>query len=283
MKIFTLIQEIKNYINSNKKEGKTIGFVPTMGALHQGHISLLEKAKKENNITAASIFVNPLQFNNKEDLKKYPRTLETDLEKLNVAGCDVVFNPTADEMYFELRARNQKTDAVIDLEDLDKVMEGVQRPRHFQGVCIVVKKLFEIIEPNKAYFGEKDFQQLAVIKHMVNTLNIPVEIIACPTLREEDGLAMSSRNTLLTPDERKNAPFIYKTLLEAKETQGTISQIKKWVTDQINSNHFMKLEYFEIVNAETLMPLHSVNDAKEIRACIAVKMGSVRLIDNIPF
>ena len=283
MKIFTLIQEIKNYINSNKKEGKTIGFVPTMGALHQGHISLLEKAKKENNITIASIFVNPLQFNDKEDLKKYPRTLETDLEKLNVAGCDVVFNPTADEMYFELRVRNQKTDAVIDLEDLDKVMEGVQRPGHFQGVCIVVKKLFEIIEPNKAYFGEKDFQQLAVIKHMVNTLNIPVEIIACPTLREEDGLAMSSRNTLLTPDERKNAPLLYKTLLGSKETQGTISQIKKWVTDQINSNHFMKLEYFEIVNAETLMPLHSVNDAKEIRACIAVKMGSVRLIDNIPF
>ncbi len=278
MKVFSLIQETKNYLVSLKKDGETLGFVPTMGALHRGHTSLLERAKRENDISVASIFVNPLQFNDKKDFEKYPRTLESDIEKLKMAHCDVLFSPSAEEMY--------GTDTItlhLDLGNLDKVMEGVHRPGHFQGVCVVVKKLFDIIEPTKAYFGEKDFQQMVIIKFMVKALNIPVEIIPCPTVREADGLAMSSRNTLLTSDERKNAAHIYHTLIEAKNTKGTIPQIKKWAANQINSNPFLQIEYFEIVNAETLMPVHSVNDAKELRACIAVKVGSVRLIDNIPF
>ena len=286
MKVFSSIQDTKNHLKNLKKEGKSFGFVPTMGALHAGHIALIERAKKENDFVIASIFLNPLQFNDKKDLEKYPRTLEIDLEKLEKAGCDVVFNPSVEEMYPPSplidKERGMRGE-VFDLEALDKVMEGIQRPGHFQGVCAAVKKLFEIIEPDHAYFGEKDFQQLAVIKHMIKTLNIQVEIIPCPTVREEDGLAMSSRNTLLGAEQRANAPHIYKTLIRAKETQGTVSQIKKWVKDQINSNPFMEMEYFEIVNAETLLPIHSVNDAKELRACIAVKMGSVRLIDNIPF
>ena len=255
-----------------------------MGALHAGHIALVERAKKENDITIASIFVNPLQFNDKKDLAKYPRTLEIDLEKLKNACCDVVFNPSVEEMYpTSLPGPSPSGEVSFNLGQLDTVMEGTHRPGHFQGVCVVVKKLFEIIEPTKAYFGEKDFQQLAVIKHLVKTLNIPVEIIPCPTLRETDGLAMSSRNMLLNAEQRKNAPLIYKTLIASKDTKGTVSQIKKWVKDQINSNPFMELEYFEIVNAETLMPVHSVNDAKTLRGCIAVKMDKVRLIDNIPF
>lgn len=299
MQILTTIQDTKNYLISLRKKGDTIGFVPTMGALHNGHISLLESAKRENDIVVASIFVNPLQFNDKKDLEKYPRTLEHDIEKLKSAQCDVVFTPSAKEMYPEahpqplpLGGEKSKSQVLPNGEDLrgafdlgmlDKVMEGAHRPGHFQGVCVVVKKLFDIVEPTKAYFGEKDFQQLAIIEHMVKTLNIPVEIIPCPTVRETDGLAMSSRNALLTADERKNAAHIYKTLVDVKDTKGTIIQIKKWVANQINSNPFMQLEYFEIVNAETLMPYNSINEAKQLRACIAVKVGAVRLIDNIPF
>src|ERR1051326_7712450 len=258
-----------------------------MGALHAGHITLLEKAKKENDIAIVSIFVNPLQFNDKKDLEKYPRTIEKDIEKLNNAGCDFVFNPSVEEMYPPpsplFNEKEGLKGGAFNLGSLDKVMEGAHRPGHFQGVCMVVKKLLDIIEPMRAYFGEKDFQQLSIIKHMVKTLNIPVEIIACATVREEDGLAMSSRNTLLTGEQRANAPHIYKTLVAAKATLGTVSQIKKWVKDQINSNPLMELEYFEIVNAESLTPVQHLADAKILRGCIAVKMGSLRLIDNIPF
>lgn len=284
MQVLKTIQDIKNYLIALKTEGKSIGFVPTMGALHIGHIALLKKAKLENDISVASIFVNPLQFNDKKDLEKYPRTLEQDIEKLKSAQCDVIFTPSVEEMYpTQPEDKSPKPEAFFDLGGLDSIMEGSHRPGHFQGVCMVVKKLFDIIEPTKAYFGEKDFQQLAIIKHMVKILGLKVEIIPCPTVREADGLAMSSRNTLLTPDERKNAPHIYKTLVATKETKGTIVQLKKWVENQINSNPFMKLEYFEIVNAETLAPVHSTDDAKQLRACVAVKIGSVRLIDNIPF
>lgn len=256
-----------------------------MGALHQGHIALIERARKENDITVSSIFVNPLQFNDKKDLEKYPRTLKADIEKLKQAGCDLLFAPSADEMYpSSPGAGNQKPGALLDLGILDKVMEAAHRPGHFQGVCTVVKKLFDIVSPHKAYFGEKDFQQVAVIRHMVKTLRLPVEIIACPTVREADGLAMSSRNTLLSPEERKNAPLIYKTMTAARDKgRGTIIDIKKWVEEQINSSPYMQLEYFEIVNEETLMPVQSLKDRTSLRACIAVKTGAVRLIDNIPF
>jgi len=283
LQTFTAIQDVKNYLIALRTKGQSIGFVPTMGALHQGHVSLLERAKRENDISVSSIFVNPLQFNDKNDLEKYPRTLKQDIAKLKSANCDVLFAPEVKEMYPAPVSYGRGVGGEVDLGMLDKVMEGAHRPGHFQGVCSVVKKLFDITEPAKAYFGEKDFQQVAIIKHMVKALNIPVEIIPCPTVREADGLAMSSRNALLTADERKNAPHIYKTLAATKETRGTIPQIKKWVTIQINSNHFMQLEYFEIVNAETLMPLHAVNEAEQVRACITVKMGNVRLIDNIAF
>jgi pantoate--beta-alanine ligase len=293
--LFSTINETKNFLLKLKKEGKTIGFVPTMGALHQGHVSLLKMAQKENDITVSSIFVNPLQFNDKKDLEKYPRTFEKDVETLKSTHCDILFAPSVEEIYplsplhplsglqETEKRRNGETESLeINLGTLDKVMEGTHRPGHFQGVCVVVKKLFDIIKPDRAYFGEKDFQQLAIIKHMVKTLNIPVEIIPCPTLREADGLAMSSRNTLLGVDERKNAPLIFKTLQEIKtKEQGTIRETKEYVEKKINKNSFLKLEYFEIVDPETLMPVQNWGEAKKLRACIAVKAGAVRLIDNI--
>jgi len=297
--IFTTIQETRNYIISAKKKGEKIGFAPTMGALHRGHVSLIDRAKRENDIAVASIFVNPLQFNDKKDLEKYPRTLETDSEKLQTVHCDMLFSPSVDEMYkahpqpLPLGGEKNKSQVLPNGEDLggafdlgmlDKVMEGAHRPGHFKGVCVVVKKLFDIIEPDKAYFGEKDFQQLEIIRQMVKTQNLPVEVISCPTVREANGLAMSSRNALLTSDERKNAAHIYKTLLGSRERErGTVKEIKKWVEEEINENPFLELEYFEIVNAETLVPVLSFEETKNLRACIAVKVGMVRLIDNISF
>ena len=279
MEIFSTIKEARDCLINLKKEGKTIGFVPTMGALHRGHISLLELSKKENDISVSSIFVNPIQFNDKKDLEKYPRTIEDDILKLKTAHCDVLFAPSVEEMY----PSNQAKEAEIDLGNLDKVMEGKLRPGHFQGVCVVVKKLLDIVQPTKAYFGEKDFQQLAVIKHMVKILNIPVEIIPCPTFREADGLAMSSRNVFLNPDERKNVPLIYQIMMEAKllKTNKKIIELKRWVEEKINENPFLRLEYFEIVNSETLASAQGWNETKSLRVCIAVKVGSVRLIDNI--
>jgi pantoate--beta-alanine ligase len=308
LELFSTISEIREHLRVVKKEGKTIGLVPTMGALHKGHTSLFEKAKSENNSVVSSIFVNPLQFNDKRDLERYPRTLEKDIEKLTAVRCDILFAPSTEEMYpshpsapyrwqneSSVRRNDSSGEAIledkeIDLGMLDKVMEGKQRPGHFQGVCIVVKKLFDIIEPNKAYFGEKDFQQLTIIKYLVKTQSIPVEIVPCPTVREPDGLAMSSRNTFLTPDERKNAPLIFKILQEAKQKlysrekeNMTIATIQEWVKEKINHNPFLKLDYFEIVNSETLQPLVSLDEAESRRACIAVRAGTVRLIDNISF
>ncbi len=310
MHVFKTIKEAKDYLNKVKNEAKTVGFVPTMGALHKGHVSLIERAIQENDISVSSIFVNPLQFNNKKDLEKYPRTLNTDLDKLKMAGCDVVFVPSVEEMYpgptqtlpfreglnsptrVQVSPVGGDLEVAFDLGNLDKVMEGAHRPGHFQGVCAVVKKLFDIVEPARAYFGEKDFQQLAVIKHMVKTLNIPVEIIPCPTLREADGLAMSSRNALLSAEERKNAGVIYRTMEEARkkwkdgrvEGWKGIEMLKTAVEKQINANAFLKLEYFEIVDAETLQPVTGIlPPTSPLRACIAVKAGAVRLIDNIPF
>lgn len=250
-----------------------------MGALHRGHISLIERSKRENNITVCSIFVNPIQFNDKNDLDKYPRTLEEDIHKLNSARCDYLLAPPSEEMYSSPESKK----IALNLGLLDKVMEGTHRPGHFEGVCVVVKRLFEITTPNKAYFGEKDFQQLAIIKYMVKTLKIQVEVIGCPTVREADGLAMSSRNTLLNTNERKNSSHIAQTLFEAKKfaKEKTIDELKKWVVSRINENPFLATEYFEIINSETLQPITAWTDASSIRACIAVKIGSIRLIDNI--
>ena len=270
LKIF--LKELKN---------KTIGFVPTMGALHPGHISLMEKAKHENDILVCSIFVNPTQFNDKRDFKNYPRTFNEDIEKLNSIKCDVLFIPSKEEMY----PKPNKSSNVIDFGQLDKVMEGAHRPGHFNGVATIVAKLFDIIEPDTAYFGEKDYQQLIIIKHLVKTLNLPIKIVGCPTIREHDGLAMSSRNELLSSEERKNAAIIYKTLSGVREKIPALSinELKQWVKHQIDGNSFLQLGYFEIADSKSLVSIEKWDEANEIVACIAVFAGKTRLIDNIVF
>lgn len=254
-----------------------------MGALHPGHISLIERARKECRLTIASIFVNPLQFNDKADLERYPRTPEKDLAMLQHAGCDMVYMPEVNDLY---PPGEPEPSLDLDLGVLDQVMEGAHRPGHFKGVCIVVNRLFDKVKPDKAYFGEKDYQQVAVIRHLVRTLKIPVEIISCPTLRETDGLAMSSRNMLLTHEHRKAAPAIYKSMLDASQNKKDFrsgEDVRRMVKEKVESNGLLKLEYFEIVNADTLQPLSVLEYSHPLRACIAVKAGAVRLIDNIPF
>jgi len=279
MHIFHKISDIKTYLLEQKKKGLQIGFVPTMGALHKGHLTLLEKAKKENDLCVCSIFVNPIQFNNPTDLSKYPRPIENDILLLNSISCDILFQPSVEEMYPE------PNKIIYDFNGLDKTMEGTFRPGHFNGVAVVVKKLFDIIEPNTVYFGEKDFQQLTIIKYLVKLLQLPIQLIPVETIRESDGLAMSSRNQLLTPDERKAAPHIYQTLLQAKTTMGfkNIHELKDWIINEINRNPFMKIEYFEIVYNDTLQPVNDLCKSKNSIGCIAVNIGKVRLIDNIKF
>jgi len=254
----------------------SIGFVPTMGALHTGHISLVEQCRRENGIAVASIFVNPTQFNDTNDLANYPRTLEEDLDKLSSVGCDFVFVPSVEEMYPEKDTR------VFDFGLLDKVMEGAHRPGHFNGVAQIVSKLFDAVQPDRAYFGEKDFQQLAIIRRMVAMMNIPVQIIGCPIVREADGLAMSSRNMRLTPEQRRNAPVIARTLFTIKEKIETmpLDELKKWVVEQIDSTSGLKTEYFEIVDRDTLQPVSQFK-GNALQACIAVHAGIIRLIDNV--
>jgi pantoate--beta-alanine ligase len=277
--VITGRSQLLEKLNLLRSEGKTIGFVPTMGALHPGHIALVTKAKADNEVVVASIFVNPTQFNNPKDLVHYPRTIEKDTEMLTQAGCDFLFFPVVDEMY-----PGGTTEAVlpINLNGLDTVMEGAHRPGHFAGVIQIVKKLFDSVGPCKAYFGEKDFQQLAVIRKMVKEWKMPVEIIPCPIIRESDGLAMSSRNMRLTAEERKVAPLISKTLFKAKEffQDHSIDETTELVTALINSEPLMKLEYFEIADITTLQPA-TADQKKNVVACIAVHLGAVRLIDNI--
>ncbi len=277
MKIFNKIRATREYLESAIESGKTIGFVPTMGALHEGHLSLLKRSKQDNDITTCSIFVNPIQFNNPEDLEKYPHTLKSDIRVLESLGCDMVFVPSVEEIYPEPET------TIYDFGHLDKVMEGKYRHGHFNGVAIVVRRLFEIIRPNRAYFGEKDFQQLIIIQKMVEMLNLDVEIIPCPILRESDGLAMSSRNTRLTSRQRKVASVIHKTMLDVKTKVRTVpfDEIKKWVKQNINKQPEMKLEYIEIVDEQTLLPISSWDENNRCIACIAVYLGEVRLIDNI--
>jgi pantoate--beta-alanine ligase len=280
MLIFNTISETQNYLKTQQSAGKTIGFVPTMGALHAGHISLIEQAKTENDLAVCSIFVNPTQFNNPEDLKKYPRTLESDCQLLTPAGCDVVFAPSAEEMYPSLSQLR------MDFGTLETVMEGKFRPGHFNGVGIVVSKLFNIVKPDKAYFGLKDLQQVAVIRRMVQDLSFDLEIIPCSTLRETDGLAMSSRNTRLSPEARTLAPHIYQVLALAKDQLKAGRTAKD--TQEAVGQHFahipeFELEYFEVSNFDTLLPVEAKIEDGKTALCIAAFLGGVRLIDNIVF
>ena len=259
-----------------KSEGKTIGFVPTMGALHYGHISLVSSAMSQCDITIVSIFVNPTQFNNADDLLKYPRTLEADVELLSTINCDVVFAPSVEEMYPKNRDSTQ-----LDLGNLANLMEGKFRPGHFDGVVDVVSRLFEIVKPTKAFFGLKDFQQVSVISFMTKKLNLPIEIIACPTLREDSGLAMSSRNMRLSELGKKDALHIYRSLSLAKELASNFSptEVKEKVINYFNEGK-LELEYLEIVNPTTLESLNT-EWAGGATACIVAYCGDVRLIDNL--
>jgi pantoate--beta-alanine ligase len=257
----------------------SIGFVPTMGALHEGHMSLLEKACSENEAVVVSIFVNPKQFNDKEDLKKYPRTLEKDIELLANKGCSLVFTPSEETMYFD------DFNLEYDLGYLDQVMEGKHRINHFKGVVTIVYRLFDWIKPHRAYFGEKDFQQLAIIRKMTRDFSLPVTIVPCPIIRETDGLAMSSRNALLTPEHRRHAPLIAQTLFQARELKKTksVQEVIQWVVDSINHDPLLEVEYFELVDSNTLLPVTTWKNPNPLRGCIAVKAGSIRLIDNMDF
>lgn len=279
MQVLHTKNELISLIDRFKKEGKSIGFVPTMGALHEGHLSLVKESKKNSDITVVSIFVNPTQFNDPEDLKRYPRTLDKDVELLEKTGCDIAFAPSVEEIYPEPDTRK------FDFGYLESVMEGAKRPGHFNGVGQVVSRLFDIVRPDKAFFGMKDFQQVAIIKQMVKQLNSPVRIIPCPIVREENGLARSSRNTLLDEEHRKNAPHIYATLKKAREMASSmgVSELKKWMTDEINRNPYLKTEYVEIVDDTTLKITEDWKEPGTKVACVAVYAGKIRLIDNIVF
>ncbi|HNX66651.1 MAG TPA: pantoate--beta-alanine ligase [Bacteroidales bacterium] len=280
MKVFTTISEVKDF-KLSVKEG-LLGFVPTMGALHNGHLSLVKEAKKRSSFVGVSIFVNPTQFNDLSDLDRYPRTPDADIALLSqvMEETDFVFMPSVSEMY------PVKDNRVFHFGNLENVMEGPNRPGHFNGVAQVVSRLFDIVQPDMAFFGQKDFQQVAIIQDMVRQLNLKVKIVPCPIIREPDGLAMSSRNRLLLPEHRKNAGQIYETLLNASEmSKGKdISEIKTFVVDKINSISGFRTEYFEIVESVSLTPLNSKADLKErcrYFGCIALYAGAIRLIDNI--
>jgi len=279
MDVITNISSTRRFIAEHRKKGHGIGFVPTMGALHEGHISLVKKAIAENDIVIVSIFVNPTQFNDKTDLKNYPRTPDSDMQLLEKVGVDAIFMPSEHEIYPKPDTR------IFEFGILDKVMEGAHRPGHFNGVAQVVSKLFDIVDPDKAYFGQKDFQQLAIIRKMVKMLNLKVEIVTCPIIREIDGLAMSSRNLLLLPENRASAPRISQTLFEArnKVNQLSVKDLIDWVVSTINKDPNLVVEYFELSNTETLEPVLSWNDSQSIIGCIAVKAGNIRLIDNVIF
>lgn len=279
MKQFSTIKEMKDWRNRQMKKGNSVGFVPTMGALHEGHLSLIKRSKCENDVTVCSIFVNPIQFNNREDLAKYPRNLLQDAKLLEKSGCDVIFAPSDQEMYPDTGSPGLN----IEFGMLDKVMEGKFRPGHFKGVAIVVKKLFDIVEPARAYFGKKDFQQLAIITFMAHMMKLPVQIIPCDIIREPDGLAMSSRNMRLTIAERNLAPRIYQVLSKVKEKTGKLPvwELKEWAIKKIQENPEMRVEYFEIGERENLMPLEDWNRKERAIAFVAVFLGDVRLIDNI--
>ena len=281
MKIINTVNELKFVLNNYRAENKTIGLVPTMGALHEGHISLVQRSVEENDVTVVSIFVNPTQFNDKKDLEKYPRTLDADCALLEANNTTIVFAPTVQEVYPEPDTRT------FSYPPTDTVMEGAFRPGHFNGVCQIVSKLFMYVEPHKAYFGEKDFQQIAVIKAMVNDLKYPLQICPCPIVREKDGLALSSRNTLLSDEERHIALNISRTLFASLDyaKSRTLEETKTWVINSIDAIEGLRVEYYEIVDGNTLASLNEWTDSDYIVGCITVFCGSipVRLIDNIKY
>ena len=276
MKIFNNREAIHTYLNELKSTGKLIGLVPTMGALHAGHLSLIETARQQTDIVVCSIFVNPTQFNDKRDLENYPRPLADDLEKLKAAKCDILFLPEVDEMYDSTEFWN------IELDNLDKILEGKIRPGHYQGVTQIVKKLLDTLSPDYAYFGQKDYQQVMVISYMIRKLEIKVNLVICPIVREDDGLAMSSRNIYLTAVERGDALALFKSLNFAKELfkSESVSQIENKVRAFLKSSPGIELEYFEIYDALSFEPFHSGSTHRPI-ALVAAKIGSIRIIDNM--
>jgi len=279
MEIIRTVAELKAKLDDARSRG-TIGLVPTMGALHAGHLSLIERARRENDTVVVSVFVNPTQFNNPTDLATYPRTEEADAALLSSAGVDYAFIPSVDEVYPEPDTR------VFDLGPVAEVMEGAMRPGHFNGVAQVVSKLFRFTEPTRAYFGEKDFQQIAVIRRMAELEGFDsLEIIDCPIKREADGLALSSRNVRLTPEQRSIAPVIALTLRASliKARTASLAETRQWVVDAINAYHFMQVEYYEIVDALTMQPITEWTDSTRPVGCITVFCGDVRLIDNIKY
>ncbi|MBR7115764.1 MAG: pantoate--beta-alanine ligase [Alistipes sp.] len=275
MKTFHKVSDLRQELAQLDARG--IGFVPTMGALHAGHRSLVEKARKECQTVVVSVFVNPTQFNDKNDLKHYPRTPEADAAVLEAAGADYVLMPSVEEIYPEPDTRQ------FDFGEVDKVMEGATRPGHFNGVAQVVSRLFDIVSPAKAYFGEKDFQQIAVIKAMVRQLGLKVEIVECPIIRDEDGLALSSRNTLLTPEHRAAAPHIYEVLSQcaAKAEELSPAELTAWVTEEVEKNPLLKVIYFQAVDALSMQQVASWEQSPRVQGCIAVQAGDIRLIDNV--
>lgn len=278
MKIYKTKSALKEYLATLKKADKSIGFVPTMGALHQGHLSLIKKAKQHNAITVVSIFVNPTQFDNQEDLVNYPKTIDQDIALLESVNCEVLFLPSVAEIY-----DNNITADTFNFDGLEHQMEGEFRDGHFDGVGTIVKSLFEIVTPNTAYFGKKDFQQLQIIKKLVKKHQIPVKVKGCAIFREEDGLAMSSRNSRLSEEYREVAPFIYRTLKKAKKKFGIKSadKVTKWVVKKLKKHPLLRLEYFTIASEETLKTVKIKAENEKYRAFIAVFAGDIRLIDNI--
>ena len=281
MKVFNKIVDLQNQLFEDRKQGKEIGFVPTMGALHEGHASLVKRSVKENGITVVSVFVNPTQFNDKNDLKNYPRTLEADCALLDQCGADYVLAPSVEEMYPTPDTRQ------FEYPPVSTVMEGAHRPGHFNGVCQVVSRLFYIVKPTRAYFGEKDWQQIAVVKAMVRHLGISVQIVECDIVRDKDGLAKSSRNTLLAPDERAIAPNIYKALKESMKyaKNHTVKETHDKVVEDINSVEGLDVEYFSIVDGNTLQDIDNWEDSPYVVGCITVYCGKtpIRLIDHIKY
>lgn len=281
MKVVTTVSELKSLLAEARAKGGKVGLVPTMGALHAGHASLVSRSVKENATTVVSTFVNPTQFNDKNDLTSYPRTPEADQQLLAELGADIVFAPTVEEVYPEPDTRH------FSYPPIDTVMEGARRPGHFNGVCQVVSKLFYFVEPDRAYFGEKDFQQIAVVRAMVKDLKIPVEICPCPIVREESGLALSSRNALLTPEERRTAVCISRTLTESVEFAKThsVQETHDLVVGALNATAGLEVEYYQIVDGLTLQPVSAWTDTDYIVGCITVYCGHrpVRLIDNIKY
>lgn len=279
MELIHTVRELQARLAEARKEGKTIGLVPTMGALHDGHASLVKRAVAENAVTVVSVFVNPTQFNDKTDLEKYPRTLDADCVLLTQVGATLVFAPSVEEMYPEQDTRQ------FSYAPLDTVMEGAFRPGHFNGVCQIVSKLFYAVQPDRAYFGEKDFQQLAIIRAMVKDLNIPVEICGCPIVREADGLALSSRNTRLSDVQRKQALGISRTLFRSLKYAEThsLAETRQMVVEAIAAEEGLRLEYFQIVDGNDLQELKEWSDSSYIVGCITVFCGDVRLIDNIKY